>query len=275
MRKFINKIGAFVLLFLLIGSPIFSTAFASVGIHHNEKKVTVVSESTDSMADVLGILHHHGVNLTETSFFFDYDETIATLISEWDGHVYHALPSPDLNRTYGSTFDEAKKELNLDASSDARLLEPFFTLEPYSHYEVLDDGIIALIKQLKSAGAHVGVCSALQPNGQKLMMLESVGIDSKDYTFASGGKAKTIKQYLEHNLEDKKISSIALIDNSFKFALENYIETMGPFAQGLPQTQDVPEIKIVAIEFTKFKRRATPSSMRTELENMMGSLSKS
>jgi predicted mannosyl-3-phosphoglycerate phosphatase (HAD superfamily) len=275
MCKILNKIGFSVLFFLLVGLANFSTVLACVGIPYNEKKVTVISESTDSMADVLRILHHHDVNLEETAFFFDYDETIATLIAEWDGHVYHVLASPDLNRTYGSTFDEARKELNLDASSDSRLLEPYFTLEAHSHYEVLDDGIISLIEQLKSAGAHVGVCSALKATWEKLVMLKKVGIDSKDYTFASGGKARTIKQYLERNLESKKISSIALIDNSRKFSLENYIETMGPFAQGLSQTQDVPEIKIVAIEFTKFNRRATPSNMKAELENMMGSLSKS
>ncbi len=274
MCKILNKI-SFSVFLLLLSCPNFSTAFASLGIPHSEKKVTVVSESAESMADVLGILHHHGVSLEETAFFFDFDETIATLVSNWAGHTYHVLPSPDLNRTYGSTFKDAKKELNLDESSDARLLDPFWTLEPHSHYEVLDDEITPLIEQLKSAGAHVGVCSALQANENKLVILEKVGINSKDYTFASGGKAKTIKQYLEHNLESKKISSIVLMDNSVEFSLKNYMETMGVFAQGLSQTQDVPEIKIIGIEFTKFNRRATTSNMKSELENMMDSLSKS
>lgn len=274
MSKYFNKISIYSLFVLFLGCSNFSAAFASIGIPHNEKKITVVNESTDSMADILGILHHHGVNLAETAFFFDYDETIATLIAEWDGQTFHILPSPDLNRTYGSTFDEAKKELNLQASSDSRLLEPFFTLEPHTHYEVLDDGIIPFVEELRAVGAHVGVCSALQATTGKLAILDKVKINPEDYTFASGGKAKTIKQYLEYNLLHKKISAFVLLDNSFEYSLKNYISTMGAFASNLPQTQEVSEIKVVAIEFTKFNKRATTSAMKDELENMIGSLSK-
>lgn len=275
-KNYINISIYFLLIFsgLFFGSLSFSAAIASVGVSPNEKKITVITESTDSMAEVLDILNRHSVNLAETAFFFDYDETIATLIAEWDGHVYHVLSSPDLNRTYGSTFEEAKKESNLDESSDPRLVDPFFTLEPHTHYEVLDDGITSLVEQLELSGAHVGVCSALPPKKEKLAILKQVGLNPEDYTFASGGKANTIKQYLESNLLSRRISAFALMDNSFHFSLKHYISTMGKVATPLPQIQDVPEIKVIAIEFTKFNRRATASAMKTELENMRGSLAK-
>ncbi|ARN84409.1 hypothetical protein [Candidatus Nucleicultrix amoebiphila] len=272
MRKFFNKLWAVGLLCLTPVSFNLQSAIASTEVHQTDKKITVLNESTDSMANVLGILAHHGVNLHETAFFFDFDETIATKVSQWVGKTYHLLASPDLYRTYGPVFKEAKEQLGLTEHSDARLLNPTDTLGWAAHYEVLDDAIIPLITSLKFGGAHVGVCSALKATYDKLEMLRKVGIAPEDYTFASGGKAKTIEQYLLHNLVDKKISTIVLIDNSVKFALAGYSSTMGELAKTLPQTKEVPEIKIIAIEFTKFNKMATVPAMKAELENMMEAL---
>lgn len=233
-----------------------------------EKKITVIQESTDSMANIMSILGMHHVNLHETAFFFDFDETIATKIAYWNEHTYHVIASPDLYRTYGEPFRQAFSELGLDKSSDPRLLEPTDTLEYSSHYAILDDDIIHLIQNLKSAGAHVGVCSALPANQHKLDILRKVGIDPNDYTYASGGKAKTIELYLQHHLLGQRISTIVLNDNSFKYAIQPYISSMGNLAKEVPQTKDAPEIKIIGIEFTKFNKMATPQKIKEELENM-------
>lgn len=257
---------------LIASMDIAPSAASSSGAAHVDKKIIVLNESTDSMANVLGILERHGVNLHETAFFFDFDETIATKVADWGGHTYHLLASPDLYRTYGNTFRGALSELKLNDHSDARLLAPTRVLGPYAHYEVLDDSINALITQLHASGAHVGVCSALQADATKLAMLKKVGINPKDYTYAGGGKAATIAQYLQHNLHGQKISTIVLIDNSFPHALKTYSEAMGPLAKMLPQTQDVPEVKVIGIEFTKFNKMATDQKMKEELETMMGAL---
>ncbi|MGN6670056.1 MAG: hypothetical protein ACTHJ4_00760 [Candidatus Nucleicultricaceae bacterium] len=272
MRKIFTQLWAVSLLCLTPALFNTSSLFASADIAHAEKKITVVNESTDSMASVLGILQQHGVNLKETAFFFDFDETIATKIAAWNGHTYHLLASPDLYRTYGTDFRKALSDLKLDANSDQRLLRPTDTLGFSAHYVVLDDSITSLITHLKTEGAHVGVCSALAADATKLEMLRKVGIDPNDYTYASGGKAATIEQYLQHNLLGQKISTIVLIDNSFPYALKAYSETMGPLAKTLPQTKDVPEIKIIGIEFTKFNKMATTQNMKEELETMMGAL---
>ncbi|MBX9697424.1 MAG: hypothetical protein K2X53_05010 [Alphaproteobacteria bacterium] len=270
MRKFFTKLGTVSLLCLTPALFNPSALLASTDIVHAEKKITVLNESADSMAKILGMLEQHGVKLHETAFFFDFDETIATMVADWSGHTYHLLASPDLYRTYVEAFNQARNELKV---SDDRLLRPTNILWGHSHYEVLDDTIVELIVQLKAKGAHVGVCSALQANQDKLNMLKKVGIDPKDYTYASGGKAKTIEQYLQHNLQKQKVSTIVLIDNSFKYALEGYASAMGALAKELSQTKDVPEIKIIGIEFTKFNKMATAKNMKAELELMRKSLS--
>lgn len=81
--------------------------FPSFAAEEISKPIITIKTEASQMMDILGILKLHSVNLSETVFYSDYDETLATTVGVYKGQEYKFLSCPDRKRTYKLVFSEA------------------------------------------------------------------------------------------------------------------------------------------------------------------------
>jgi hypothetical protein len=242
--------------FIVIFSPLAAETPASI---------TTIKESTSRMNQVIGILEKHNVKLSETAFFFDFDETLATTVGVYQEHEFKLLTCPDRIRTYKEAFSAAFKgsEYNLDSFFLTAVVgKDCNYLNIRERYEFLDGDVLDLISKLKKESFFTGVCSALEANEDKYVFMSIAALEKNSFIFGGGGKPQAICGCLEKvKKPDVTISAIVLLDNSGEFAIKPFLEKMPKLVSAL----GFNNLKVIGIEFTKFSEMVNEEDIREEL----------
>lgn len=243
---------------MFLVSSSFAMEVSSSSDEYSESMVTIINLKTSKMSEVLEILNNNGVNLKETAFIFDFDETIALSTLIYKDIKFKLIPSPEKVRTYKNVFEAPFKKYS--RSLDTKLIN---ILGVEKSYEILDDGVIDLSAELTKNAGFVGVCSGLPLEESKKEILKSVGIDEGKYFYAREGKADVIYDQINKLIEDNLITAIVLLDNSKVNAIDPFLERM----YQLYGFADLKRpLKVIGIEYTKFEGMAKTEDIENELE---------
>lgn len=230
----------------------------------NLTSIVTVKKSTSQMNEVVGILENQQVKLSETIFFFDFDETLVTTVGTYKDSEFKLLACPDRTRTYKKVFSAGFENSGYELNNfylTAIIGKDFNYLRVLEHYEFLDRDVVELIVKLKKA-LFVGVCSGLAANSDKFDFMKIAGLESETYIYGGNGKAQAVCEYLPNIMtQNSPISTIVLIDNSDENGIDPFLEKM----PSLLTQMGLNNIKVIGIHFTKFSEMATKEAIRDEL----------
>jgi hypothetical protein len=185
MRKLYNSLLFFTFIFVI----------SSLATEEISKSIITVKAQVSRMDDVMGVLKLHSVNLTETAFFFDFDETLATTVATHKDYEFRLLPCPDRIRTYKKAFSGAFQNSSFNLIDFDLMSLPkdrYSDVEIEERYEVLDGNVNNLVCELCENACFVGVCSALPGNDAKKDLMKYVGLSKESYLYAQQGKPQAI-----------------------------------------------------------------------------------
>lgn len=160
-----------------------------------ETKKEELYKSIDSLLEIKKI--NNGI------VFIDFDETIATRVSSKSNIKW--LYNPDMQRTYKSYFND-----EYFYTFSTLQYREWLSEQSTSHYELVENNIINLIKAWKKADNQIFVISGLALTSEKEKILDVLGLTKANY-YCTSIKEWLIESIIEKN---KNVKDVIFIDNN-------------------------------------------------------------
>ncbi len=227
--------------------------------------------------------------------FIDFDETTASFT--WRSHIqrgdafnpFHFLCSPDLERSYKKVLKSAAVLLHKENSDfsvkdykEALLAAntKMIVKDIYRHYytPLEKDSLKTLIKEARSAGTYLKICSGLSLTSSKIAFFaehkedlaftipspSDYKMQGNDYLWASEGKAKRILSDLRKNRKNSPLKTVILFDNA-PSACKRFLKDMTPKALGKIKGL-FGDINVISVQYDFYKNKITPQLVADEFK---------